>query len=118
MAPKLVHYSFNSLPSRSHPVTSNVEEHLNSLKASEATSTVCNNLNALEDLYERVDDMLQLPPSNRFYPIIAGQMHRECVGIPQGVGCVYSAKDILSQLKESVQNFESSLRRKERSRPC
>ncbi|XP_031254640.1 uncharacterized protein LOC116112656 [Pistacia vera] len=117
MAPKVgSHTRSSSLPSRSHPVTSKVEEHLNRLKASEATSTssVCYKLRALEDLYECVDDMLQLPVVQQ---ILSNNCHDKCIenlldGSLTVLDVCSSTKDILSQLKDSVQNFESSLRRK------
>lgn len=53
-----------SMPSRSHPLNLNVEEHLYRSKTSQASSTssslVCHKLSGLKDLCECVDDMLQM----------------------------------------------------------
>ncbi|KAF5186836.1 hypothetical protein FRX31_023574 [Thalictrum thalictroides] len=49
-----------SLPSRSHPLTLTVEDQLNRLRSSEATScssSTCHNFN---ELYESVRDLLEL----------------------------------------------------------
>ncbi|GMI68551.1 hypothetical protein like AT2G17080 [Hibiscus trionum] len=58
------HVRSNSLPSRQHPITSDIDENLNRLRASQSASTsssIGNQLNCLQDLYESVDMLLQLP---------------------------------------------------------
>ncbi|XVE67259.1 hypothetical protein DITRI_Ditri08aG0146000 [Diplodiscus trichospermus] len=70
------------LPSRRNPLVSHIVEHLNRLKASDATSasssstSISDKLNGLQDLYNCVDMLLQLPS--------AQQVHRKfnqfCVG--------------------------------------
>ncbi|XP_038998002.1 uncharacterized protein LOC120123077 [Hibiscus syriacus] len=58
------HARSNSLPSRQHPVTSQIDESLNRLRASQSASTsssIGHQLNCLQDLYDSVDKLLQLP---------------------------------------------------------
>ncbi|XVE67277.1 hypothetical protein DITRI_Ditri08aG0147700 [Diplodiscus trichospermus] len=58
------HSRSNSLPSRQHPITSQFDEILKRLRASEAASTsssIGHNLNGFQDLHEYVDLLLQLP---------------------------------------------------------
>ncbi|KAE8667551.1 putative Eukaryotic translation initiation factor 3 subunit A [Hibiscus syriacus] len=65
-----VHPSFharsNSLPSRQHSIASQIDEDLNQLRASDqsaTTSSIGHQLNYLQDLYDSVDMLLQLPLS-------------------------------------------------------
>ncbi|KAE8719153.1 Detected protein of unknown function [Hibiscus syriacus] len=58
------HARSNSLPSRQHPITSQIDENVNRLRASQSASTsssMGDKLNCLQDLYEYVDMFLQLP---------------------------------------------------------
>ncbi|KAK1351715.1 hypothetical protein POM88_053998 [Heracleum sosnowskyi] len=52
-----------SLPTRPHPSVADVEEHLCRIRSSDATSTssLCNKLTGLNDLYECLDDLIQSP---------------------------------------------------------
>lgn len=55
-----------SLPARLHPITLNVEVHLDRLRSSKATSTSnYHKLSGLKDLYECIDDLLQLSVTQR-----------------------------------------------------
>ncbi|KAL1814965.1 hypothetical protein ACET3Z_017539 [Daucus carota] len=58
-----------SLPSRSHPLTATVEEHLCRLRTPEGTSSStvskCNKLSALQDLYECVEDLTNRKPHSK-----------------------------------------------------
>ncbi|KAK5842121.1 hypothetical protein PVK06_004450 [Gossypium arboreum] len=56
------------LPSRPNPLVSEIDEHLKRLRDSEATSTslsISHKLNGLQDLYDCVDKLLQLPFSQQ-----------------------------------------------------
>ncbi|KAA3465475.1 carrier [Gossypium australe] len=56
------HARSNSLPSRQHPITSQIDENLNRLRASQSacTSSIGHELTCLQDLYDYVDMLLQL----------------------------------------------------------
>ncbi|KAI6688437.1 hypothetical protein NL676_025265 [Syzygium grande] len=79
------HFRSISLPSRSHPLTTTVEEHLSRLRSSQtvsSSSSASQSLGELEDLYDCIDDLLRLP--------------------------------LTQQMKECVQELKSSFRRKKR----
>ncbi|CDP11115.1 unnamed protein product [Coffea canephora] len=102
-----------SLPSSSHPLLVNAEEHLQRLKSSEAASSpshslACQRLDALKNLYECLDDVLQLPLSQQ-----ALSNDQEVLdGSLILLDICGAVRDIYSQVNESVQELESSLRRK------
>ncbi|KAL5780842.1 hypothetical protein ACOSQ2_011579 [Xanthoceras sorbifolium] len=109
-----------SLPSRTHPLTSSVEDQLNRLSTSQATSSssfsssVCQKLRGLRDLYENVDGLLQLPLTQQ---ALSHEQHRKKVeeildGSLRLVDVCGTTRDLFSQIKECVQELESSLRRK------
>ncbi|KAF8405515.1 hypothetical protein HHK36_010422 [Tetracentron sinense] len=109
-----------SLPSRSHPLTLSIEEQLHRLRASEATSSlsvpssICRKLSALDDLYEHVDDMLHLPLIQR---VLSHYPHEKWVdevldGSLRLLEVCGTSRDFLLQMKECVQDLESSLSRK------
>ena len=61
-----LHLRSNSLPSATHPLVSQFEEHLQRLRGSEDTSSlssssVCHKLNDMLDLHDYTDKLLQLP---------------------------------------------------------
>ncbi|KAK6939057.1 Protein BPS1, chloroplastic [Dillenia turbinata] len=88
-----------SLPSRSHPVTAIAEESLCRLRALEPTSSISHKF-ILNELYEDLNEMLDLPSTNNLF-------------IPNMQNGQKSAsKDILSLVKECVQELASSPRRK------
>ncbi|KAK5842117.1 hypothetical protein PVK06_004446 [Gossypium arboreum] len=59
------HARSNSLPSRPHPLVTQIGEHLCRLKynesASSSSSSMSQKLSGLRDLYELVDNLLQQP---------------------------------------------------------
>ncbi|KAK3425129.1 hypothetical protein EUGRSUZ_I01684 [Eucalyptus grandis] len=66
-----------SLPSRSHPLTTSVKDQLERLRSSEATSSsVCKSLGGLKDLYESINDLLQLPLAQQ---AISHDYHSKCI---------------------------------------
>ncbi|WOG99814.1 hypothetical protein DCAR_0519170 [Daucus carota subsp. sativus] len=103
-----------SLPSRSHPLTATVEEHLCRLRTPEGTSSStvskCDKLSALQDLYECVEDLIQSQ---------AAQQDRLSCGEDILCGSIRlldlcsTSKDALSHMRDSVQDLESSLRRRQ-----
>ncbi|KAJ4965453.1 hypothetical protein NE237_017302 [Protea cynaroides] len=109
-----------SLPSRSHPLTLQVEEHLHSLRTSEATSSslassssVCNNLGGLKVLYDIVNDLLHLPLTQQTLAQEQGEDWVDEVldGSLRLLDMCGTTKDVLSQMKECVAYLQSSLRR-------
>ncbi|KAF6172473.1 hypothetical protein GIB67_006986 [Kingdonia uniflora] len=109
-----------SLPTRSHPLTLTVEEQICRLRSSEATSSsstsssVCNNLSGLKELYDRVDNLLQLPLTQQ---AVSHEGSNKCVndifdGSLRILDVCGSTRDILSQTKEAVQDLQSCLRRR------
>ncbi|KAF8377727.1 hypothetical protein HHK36_031111 [Tetracentron sinense] len=105
-----------SLPSRSHPLTVSVEEQLYRLRTSEATSpsSVSHNLGVLNDLYECVDGMLQLPLTQQAFSHERNEKWLDAVldGSLRLLDVCGTTRDVLSQMKECVQDLESSLRRR------
>lgn len=104
------HVRSTSLPSSSHPLVINAEERLERLKSSQATSSssICHNLTGLVELYDSVDDVLQLSKTSlqekRVEEVMDGSLRL--------LDFCGSIRDALSQMKENVQELESSFRRK------
>ncbi|KAI6688432.1 hypothetical protein NL676_025260 [Syzygium grande] len=100
-----------SLPSRSHPLTITVGDQLDRLRSSEATSSsVYQNLGGLKDLYESINDLLQLP-------LTIQAISHDCIeqsldGSIRLLDFCGTIRDGFSQMKECMQELESSLRRK------
>ncbi|KAK1400332.1 Eukaryotic translation initiation factor 3 subunit a protein [Heracleum sosnowskyi] len=110
----IAHSRSISLPSRSHPLTATVEEHLCRLRtpeeASSSTISKFNKLSALQDLYECVEDLLQLPSAQQDQ-LISGE--DILCGSIRLLDLCSTSKDAISLVRASVQDLESSLRRKE-----
>ncbi|XP_042509224.1 uncharacterized protein LOC122084868 [Macadamia integrifolia] len=104
-----------SLPSRSHPLTLQVEGQLHRLRASEATSSssICYNLGGLKDLYDSINDLLHLPQTQQALAQERGEKWVDEVldGSLRSLDVCGTARDVLSQLKECVAELQSSLRR-------
>ncbi|KAK8607089.1 hypothetical protein V6N13_052836 [Hibiscus sabdariffa] len=112
------HARSNSLPSRQHPITSQIDENMNRLRASQSASTssslVRHQLNYLQDLYDSVDMLLQLPLAQQS---LAQEQQRKLVeqlldGSLMLLDACGTAKDALSQTKECTQELQSILRRR------
>jgi hypothetical protein len=109
------HLRSNSLPSKNHPLTEGVEEQLSRLKESEATSSsVSYKLSALKDLHDSFDDLLHFPLiqqalSNEHYSKCIEESLERSIRLLDVCG---TTRDVFSQMKECVQELESSLRRK------
>ncbi|XP_030446441.1 uncharacterized protein LOC115669353 [Syzygium oleosum] len=104
-----------SLPSKSHPLTTTVKDQLDWLRSSEETSSsVCQNLGGLKNLYETINDLLQLPLTQQ---AISHDDHskriKELLDVSLRLLDVCGTiRDVFSQMKECVLGLESSLRRK------
>ncbi|KAK2995111.1 hypothetical protein RJ640_020751 [Escallonia rubra] len=108
-----------SLPSRTHPSNSTVEQQLCALKARAAASTpsslssACHMLSDLKDLYQCVDDMLHTKVAQSLF----SDQRDECIEdvLDRSIRLLdvgSTIRDILSQMRGSVQTLESSLRRR------
>ncbi|KAL0351664.1 UNVERIFIED_CONTAM: hypothetical protein Scaly_1555100 [Sesamum calycinum] len=64
-----LHVRSNSLPSKSHPIVTDVEDQLCRLRSSEGTSTsatsVIAKLASLRDLHEGINDLIQMPSTQQ-----------------------------------------------------
>ncbi|XP_026429727.1 uncharacterized protein LOC113326168 [Papaver somniferum] len=91
-----------SLPKNSHPLTLAVEEQLRQLKAS-SSSSICQNLSGLQKLYEGVEDFLSTQDRKCLDTVLDGSiMLLDVCSI---------IKDVLSPMRQSVQELQSSIRR-------
>ncbi|KAF8377726.1 hypothetical protein HHK36_031110 [Tetracentron sinense] len=111
-----------SLPSRSHPLIANVVEQLDRLRASEAIfpsspSSIGHNLEIVNDLYECVDGVLQLPLTQQAFSHERNENEKWVDEVLDGslrlLDVCGTTGDVLSQTKDCVQDLESSLRRRE-----
>ncbi|OVA12129.1 Protein of unknown function DUF241 [Macleaya cordata] len=100
-----------SLPTESNPLTLAVEEQLCRLRSSELASTsssICHNLAGLNDLYECVEDY--------FLQLESTQQAKSVEGVLDGslmlLDVCGTARDVLSQMKQCVQDLQSSFRRR------
>lgn len=110
-----------SLPSRSHPITLQVEEEIAYLKTWEASSssmatidTACCSLVRLERLYTSINDLLSLQQtqqslSHRKDEKLVDELLDRSVTLLDVCG---SIKDVVEQVKEHLRNVQSALRRK------
>ncbi|RZC87597.1 hypothetical protein C5167_036155, partial [Papaver somniferum] len=92
-----------SLPTRSNPLAAAVEEHLSKLRSSVLTSSISNNLVALKDLYECVEDFLSTEDGKCLDAVLD-----RSVMLLDVCGTI---KDVSSQMKQSSQDLQSSIRR-------
>ncbi|KAK0581032.1 hypothetical protein LWI29_009036 [Acer saccharum] len=113
------HVRSNSFPSRPHPITSEVDQHLSRLRSSQATtisssSSICHDINGLQDLHGCVDKFLQLPLVQQ---ALGQEQQKKWVdellnGSLRILDISSIAKDALLQTKECVQGLSSVLRRR------
>ncbi|RZC49979.1 hypothetical protein C5167_018405 [Papaver somniferum] len=103
---KTFHARSISLPTTSYPLTLVVEEQLCRLRSSElatSSSTISNNLAGLKDLYESVEDFLSTHDVKCLGTVLDGSIML--------LDVCSTIKDVLSQLKQSVPDLQSSIRR-------
>ncbi|PIA56795.1 hypothetical protein AQUCO_00700859v1 [Aquilegia coerulea] len=107
-----------SLPSRSHPLTFQVEEQLSRLRSSDlstaSSSSICHNLGCLEDLYSSVNCLIQLPLTQQSLSSGGHDKHVDRVldGSLKLLDVCGTTRETLSQKKQSIQDLQSSLRRR------
>ncbi|TYJ50162.1 hypothetical protein E1A91_A01G187200v1 [Gossypium mustelinum] len=120
MASQTIHHTRSNsfpLPSRPNLLVSEIDEHLNRLRDSEATSTsssICHKLNGLQDLYDGVDKLLDFP---FFQQELAQEQKKGPVdelldGSLRLFDLCNTAKDILWQTKGSIQDIQLVMRRR------
>lgn len=115
------HFRSVSLLTRTHPLTSNVEEQLNRLRdqsqsPTTSSSSLSQKLSGLRELYDSVNDFLELPLTQQ---ALAHQDNIKMVedlleGLLRLLDVCGRTQEIFSQLKACVQQLESSLRRRNR----
>ncbi|GAB4828416.1 hypothetical protein Ancab_035414 [Ancistrocladus abbreviatus] len=106
-----------SLPSRPHPADAGVEGQLsklrNSTEASCSAWSICHNLCGIKDLYERVNDFIQLPLNQQ---AVCHELHHYAIeeALDDSLGLLDlcgSAADAVSEMKQSILELQTSLRR-------
>ncbi|KAK0581669.1 hypothetical protein LWI29_016709 [Acer saccharum] len=115
------HVHSNSLPSGPHRITSEVDQHLSRLRSSQATSrssssssSICLEINGLQDLHDCVDKLLQLPLTHQ---ALGQEQQNKLVnellnGSLRILDVSSIAKDVLLQTKECAQELSSVLCRR------
>ncbi|KAF7829022.1 DUF241 domain protein [Senna tora] len=109
-----------SLPTRSHPTTAPIEEHLNKLKSWESSSsssklrTICSALCGLTELYKCIEDLLKLPLTQQ-----ALSQHHHEKWVDELLDCpvrlldvLGNTRDAISCIKAGVRDLQSAIRRR------
>ncbi|AES89148.1 hypothetical protein MtrunA17_Chr4g0035221 [Medicago truncatula] len=114
-----LHIRSNSLPSTPHPLISYFENNLQILKSYEgdssvSSSSVCNNLNGMQDLHDCIDKFLQMPIEQQ---ALSQECNEKCVddlleSSLRILDICSTTKDCLSLSKENIQELQSVIRRK------
>ncbi|CAI0469115.1 unnamed protein product [Linum tenue] len=117
MAALSFHARSNSLPTRSHPLVTEIEEQVCRLRQSQAASTssssISRNLNGLRDVYDCVYQLLQLPTTQQALIHDQTCFNELLDGSLRVLDLCNTAKDALSQMKESVSELQSAIRRRQ-----
>ncbi|KAK6131431.1 hypothetical protein DH2020_034834 [Rehmannia glutinosa] len=112
------HSRSNSFPSQSHPVVNDVEDQLCRLKTSQAASTsttsICTNLASLKDLHDGINNLIQMPSIQQSLSHEQGGdwINELLDGSLRLVDLCGFSRQVVCSTKESVQELESSIRRK------
>ncbi|CAN0845488.1 hypothetical protein LINGRAHAP2_LOCUS4140 [Linum grandiflorum] len=107
MAATTFHVRSNSFPSTSHPLVSEFDDQLCRLRQSQA---ICQKLNGLQDVYDCVDKLIQLPSTQQ---AMIHYQNELLDGSLRLLDMCNTAKDSLSQMKESVSELQSAIRRRQ-----
>ncbi|CAN1134733.1 hypothetical protein LINPERPRIM_LOCUS15921 [Linum perenne] len=114
MAATTFHARSNSFPSRPHPLVSEFDEQLCRLRQSQAASTssssISHNLSGLQDVYDCVEKLTQLPSTQQ---AMIHDQNELLDGSLRLLDLCNTAKDALSQMKESVAELQSAIRRRQ-----
>ncbi|CAN0845442.1 hypothetical protein LINGRAHAP2_LOCUS4134 [Linum grandiflorum] len=108
MAVTSFHVRSNSLPSTPHPIVSEVEENICRLR-----SSIFENLRNLQDVHDCVDKLFQLPLNQQALVQDQKFLNQLLDGSLRLLDFCNTANDALSQMKESVCQLQSVLRRKQ-----
>ncbi|KAF3440379.1 hypothetical protein FNV43_RR18663 [Rhamnella rubrinervis] len=105
-----------SFPARSHPTTSRVEEELNKFKtcSSSTSESICSGLSRLEDLYECVEDLLNMGSTQQVLSRHRDQKYVDELvdGSVKLVDICGILRDLMLQTNEHVRALQSALRRR------
>ncbi|EOA18585.1 hypothetical protein CARUB_v10007157mg [Capsella rubella] len=106
------HVRSNSYPSRQHPQAAHVDEQLTRLRSSEtsSSSSICQRLSDLQDLHDSLEKMIRLSVTNQ--ALSQDQIEKLLGGSIKILDLCNLAKDGLSQMKESLKEIQSIVRRK------
>ncbi|CAJ2679294.1 unnamed protein product [Trifolium pratense] len=114
-----MHLRSNSLPSAPHPLVSQFDNNLQSLKSSEGTSSassslICDKLNRMQDLHDCINNLLQLPIEQQ---ALAQECNEKSVDelLERSLRILdicSTAKDFLSLSKENMHELQSVIRRR------
>ncbi|CAN1770773.1 hypothetical protein LINPERHAP1_LOCUS11708 [Linum perenne] len=117
MAATTFHARSNSFPSRAHPIVSEFDEQLCRLRQSQAASTssssISHKLSSLQDVYDCVDKLIQLPSTQQAMIHDQNELNELLDGSLRLLDLCNTAKDALSQMKESVAELQSAIRRRQ-----
>ncbi|KAL2895564.1 Indole-3-glycerol phosphate synthase [Bienertia sinuspersici] len=107
----------DGLPSISHPLNASIESHFSRVRAlqseSSSSSSIYQNFCNMKDLYQQVDNLIHLPHNQQ---ALSCDHHRKVFeGVLDGslalLDTSSSALDALSQMKKSISDLKSALRR-------
>ncbi|KAG9456004.1 hypothetical protein H6P81_000512 [Aristolochia fimbriata] len=118
------HVRSSSMPSsRSHPVKEKVEEKLSSqlrqyseysLPSTSSFNSLSNGLSGLSELYQSIDDLLQLPQTHQ---ALSRSSNKKCVeevldGSLRLLDTCGNARDITMQIADAVKDLQLAMRRR------
>ncbi|CAI0469079.1 unnamed protein product [Linum tenue] len=117
MAAISFHARSNSLPTQSHPLVSDIDEQVCRLRQSQAASTssssIGHNLDSLQVVYDCVDQLFQLPTTQQALINDQKCFNELLDGSLRLLDLCNTAKDALSEMKESVAELQSAIRRRQ-----
>ncbi|XP_050207229.1 uncharacterized protein LOC126656661 [Mercurialis annua] len=99
-----------SLPSTSHPLTVSLEEQLYKLNTSQSSLSIGQKLSGLKELYDCVDDFLQLSLTQQSLSH-ENSVEEALNGSLSLLDMCSNTRDFFSQMRECLQGLELSLRR-------
>ncbi|XP_068653918.1 uncharacterized protein [Aristolochia californica] len=113
------HVRSSSIPSRSHRTTVKVVENLNQLREWESLpsislSSLCTGLSGLSDLYQSIDDLLQLPLTQQaLFACNNKKFVDEALDASLRLldSCA-NARDVMLQMTDAVKDLQLALRRR------
>ncbi|XP_068645296.1 uncharacterized protein [Aristolochia californica] len=113
------HVRSTSLPSGSHPISENVKENLKQLRQWESlsltsSSSLCTGLSGLCDLYQSIDDLLQLPLTQQALVVY---VQKKCIdevleGSVRLLDACGTARDAMLQMTDAVKDLHLAVRRR------